>query len=77
MFDWLKIAELLLSLVNAVYTAAERQKAINEGDDRAVLRALLALQQRTAAYRAIEQRVDAMTPAAVTAELDKQGDFRD
>lgn len=74
---WITIVELLLKLVDAAYTAAEKQGLITEGDDRATLRMLLALQLRTAAYRAIEQRVDAMTPEAVTAELDKQGDFRD
>lgn len=74
---WLTIVELLLKLADAAYTAAEKQGLIQEGDDRATLRALLALQQRTAAYKAIQQRVDVMTPEAVAAELEKQGDYRD
>lgn len=70
---YLSIALALLKLVSAFMTWARQRELIAEGYDKAIAEQAFAIAKKTAAGKAIMEKVNALSDADVDTELGKLG----
>jgi hypothetical protein len=69
MLTWPEIVLLLLKLANAIMGAVNEDKWMKAGADSEIAKIALAIAGKTAAGKKIMERVNALSPADVDAEL--------
>ncbi len=73
MFTWPEIILAVLKLVNAIMGAIEQDKWMKAGADAEIAKISASILRKTAAGKAIMEKVDAMSDADVDAELRRLG----
>lgn len=69
MFTYIGLALALLKFINNLMNYIDRETAMKAGADAEIAKTALAIANKTAAGRAIMEKVNAMSPAGVDAEL--------
>jgi hypothetical protein len=69
MFTWAEIVLLFLKLANAIMGAVNDQKQFHAGTDAEIAKTSAAILAKTQAARTIRDQVNALTDAAVDAQL--------
>lgn len=69
MFGWLQLALTLLKLANTIVTWARERELISEGYDKAIAEESQAILTKTAAGKAIMEKINAMSSADVDTGL--------
>lgn len=75
MFDWVKLALLLLQLANKIVDRRRERGLLQEGEERAYAKQLVENARQTKIIKEIEERLLHATPEEILTEL--EGDFRD
>ena len=74
---WIKIVLLLLQIADTLFKRQHDNGLVQEGEDRAVAMALLAMQSRSTTLKALDEKRATMTPEEIMRELEGNHDFRD
>lgn len=69
MFSWISFALALLRLVNGIMTWARERELISQGQDAAIAEMSQQILQKTAAGKAIMEKVNALSESEVDAAL--------
>lgn len=69
MISWISFALAVLKLVNAIVNWASRRELIDEGRRQALMEYGLAIAQKVATKKQIQEHIDGLTDAEVDAEL--------
>lgn len=70
---WVSLALALLKFVNGIMNWANERRLIDQGHREAVLEASMAIANKVADRKAIQEKIDAMSDADVDDALSKRG----
>ena len=74
---WAKLALALIGLAQTLIRYAAEQKALDEGDRRAIARMTAAIEKDAGVAREIDTETASMTADQVLQDLEQRGELRD
>jgi hypothetical protein len=75
--SWVSAVLALIRMADGIFKWLHDQGKIQEGEDRAVLRALKEVASRSARAKEIDEEYRKKTDQQIIADVEQQGDFRD